>query len=382
MSAEPVSCSGPPSLATPIDRLRLLKQTVVSEAAAVRTAANRLDGRAVQAAEMTAKCRGCVMVTGVGKAGLVGQKLVATLASTGSPAHFLHPAEAVHGDLGRVRQDDVVWAISNSGKSEEVVRIAPLLRERSRGLIAFTADESNPLAEAANCVVPIGKHIEACPNGLAPTSSTAVMMAVGDGVAMLASQLRGFNAQDFARFHPGGALGQKLAQVDQMMRPLSACRFATANHSIRQAMVQASHDGRRSGAVMLLDDERRLAGIFTDSDLARLLEARCDDALDQPISDRMTKIPAKITTGALLSDAIALMSSRRISELPVVDADNRPLGMLDITDLVSLVESNAGSIPPTERPVRFGASTGRRTPSHRNGIVPMHPSMHESGPAT
>ena len=330
----------PPAPATLLERLRLLRQIVSAEGHAILSSAAALSPDAVRAAEMTANCDGCVMVTGVGKAGWVGQKLVATLASTGTPAHFLHPSEAIHGDLGRVRQCDLVWAISNSGRSEEVVRIAPHLRENASGLIAITATEDNPLAAAADCVIAIGKHDEACPNGLAPTSSTAVMMAVGDGIAMLASQLRAFSAQDFARYHPGGALGRKLAEVDQIMRPLRVCRVASRETTIRKAMVTASKTGRRTGAVMLVDDNGRLAGLFTDSDLARLLENRDEAALDEPIASRMTVNPATATAGSLLQEAMAIMSHRRISELPVIDSDQRPIGMLDITDLVSLTDSH------------------------------------------
>ena len=342
--------------ASVLERLRTIRDTVSAEARALERCAANLSADTVRAAEMTAACEGCVVVTGVGKAGLVGQKLVATLASTGTPAHFLHPAEAVHGDLGRVRENDLVWAISNSGRSEEVVRIAPHLRAHSNGLIAITANEDNPLAASSDCVIAIGSHDEACPNGLAPTSSTAVMMAVGDAIAMLASQLRRFTPQDFARFHPGGALGRKLASAEQMMRPLSACRIALQGATIREAMITASKDGRRSGAVMLIDSDRRLCGIFTDSDLARLLETRCDDALDQPIHMRMTCRPKTAEPSWQVSEVIAVMSRDRISELPVIDQDNRPIGILDITDLVAQqdevtstvsIEDNDGSSKPT-----------------------------------
>ena len=166
------SAPAPPP-ATLLERLRLLRQMVTAEGQAILSSASTLSPESVRAAEMTANCDGCVVVTGVGKAGLVGQKLVATLASTGTPAHFLHPSEAVHGDLGRIRETDLVWAISNSGRSEEVVRIAPHLRQHASGLIAITAGDDNPLAAVSDCVVAIGKHDEACPNGLAPTSSTA-----------------------------------------------------------------------------------------------------------------------------------------------------------------------------------------------------------------
>lgn len=348
-SSEVSSLAPPP--ATLLERLRLLRQIVSTEGRAILSSAASLGPESVRAAEMTANCDGCVVVTGVGKAGLVGQKLVATLASTGTPAHFLHPSEAVHGDLGRVREIDLVWAISNSGRSEEVVRIAPHLRQHSSGLIAITASDDNPLAAVADCTVSIGKHDEACPNGLAPTSSTAVMMAVGDGIAMLASQLRSFSSQDFARFHPGGALGRKLTDVDHVMRPLEVCRVAAHHTSIRSAMVTASKTGRRTGAVMLVDEQGRLSGLFTDSDLARLLEQREESALDQPIASRMTRDPATATSGSLLQDAMAVMSHRRISELPVIDANSCPIGMLDITDLVSLTES-------TDQPVALPFSSG------------------------
>ncbi|KAA5543915.1 KpsF/GutQ family sugar-phosphate isomerase [Roseiconus nitratireducens] len=297
---------------------------------------------AVRAAELSAECAGNVVITGVGKAGLVGQKLVATLASTGTPAHFLHPTEAVHGDFGRVKSDDLVWALSNSGRSEEVTRIASQLRRQGAGLISFTADVDNPLAEVADCKVVFGRHSEACPHGLAPTASTAVMMAVGDAVALLASRLRRFTPRDFARFHPGGALGRKLCKVGQMMRPLAACRIANERVTIRECMISCSMTGRRSGAVMLTNDQGVLTGIFTDSDLARLLESRCEDALDQPIEGKMTTEPHRTGPDALLSDVVALFGQLQISELPVVGVDGKPMGMVDITDLIAVGELDEG----------------------------------------
>jgi arabinose-5-phosphate isomerase len=323
---------------TLLERLRMIRQTVSAEAAALSGAAEQIGPSAVKAAELSASCTGSVVVTGVGKAGLVGQKLVATLASTGTPAHFLHPTEAVHGDLGRVASGDLVWALSNSGRSEEVTRIASQLRRQGSGLVSFTADEDNPLAAAATCKVVFGRHAEACPHGLAPTSSTTVMMAVGDAVALLTSQLRQFSASDFARFHPGGALGRKLSTAGQLMRPLEFCRVSDQSVTIRECMVTCSISGRRSGAVMLTDNQGQLSGVFTDSDLARLLESRCEDALDGPIQSRMTIDPHCIAPETLLSDAIALLSQLRISELPVVDASQKPLGILDITDLIALGE--------------------------------------------
>jgi arabinose-5-phosphate isomerase len=336
----------------PIDRLRFMRQVIADEAHALSKVSHSLSAAAVEAAERTAACSGCVVVTGVGKAGLVGQKLVATLSSTGNRAHFMHPSEAIHGDLGCLGKEDVVWAISNSGRSDEVLRIAPHLKEHSSGLIALTATEDNPLARLADIVVAVGKHDEADPLGLAPTTTTTVMMAVGDAIALLASRLIGFVASDFARFHPGGSLGQKLAPVDRFMRPFSECRTAPANSTVRETMVLTGRHGRRTGAVMLLDDEGHLAGIFTDSDLARLLENRRDAMLDGPIASVMTKSVQKIPSGTLLAEAIEILATRRISEIPVIDGDGRPVGLLDITDVISLDGVNSSS------------SIAARAPSH------------------
>ncbi|MCO8124412.1 KpsF/GutQ family sugar-phosphate isomerase [Stieleria sp. TO1_6] len=334
---------------TLLERLRLIRQTVATEAAALQRASQVIGPSAVRAAELSAACSGSVVVTGVGKAGLVGQKLVATLASTGTPAHFLHPTEAIHGDFGRVKHDDLVWALSNSGRSAEVTQIAAQLASQGSGLVSFTADEDNPLAEAADCNVVFGRHPEACPHGLAPTSSTSVMMAVGDAVALLASQIRQFTPRDFAQFHPGGALGRKLSTVGQLMRPIASCRISPQSLTIRDCMVSSSISGRRSGAVMLIDDDGSLTGIFTDSDLARLLESRCEDAFDSIIQSKMTREPHRVTSDTLLTEAIALLSRLRISELPVVDQNGKPVGMIDITDLIALGEVTP---PETDRPDR------------------------------
>lgn len=199
--------------------LRAIRNVLELEAAALSQVSREIGFEAVEAAERIACCTGWVIVTGVGKAGWVGQKLVATL-GTGNRAHFLHPNEAIHGDLGRVDCDDVVIAISNSGRSEDVLGIAPHLRQHTTGLLAITGKRDSPLAKLANLVVPLGEHAEADPAGLAATTSTTVMMAVGDAIARWASRLVGFRAGDFARFHPGRSLGHKLAPVDRMLRQL------------------------------------------------------------------------------------------------------------------------------------------------------------------
>lgn len=334
---------------SPLDQIRLVRETMLREAEAIQKAAAIASSDAAEAAAWISRCEGSIVLTGVGKAGLIAQKLVATLASTGSPAHFLHPIEAVHGDLGRVQSKDLVIAFSNSGRSEEVVRVVEYLKHQACGIIAVTADRENPLADLADHVVPIGRHREACPDGLAPTSSTSVMLAVGDAIAVLASRLCGFTPNDFARFHPGGALGRKLTDVRQTMRPLAECRVAPQTISIREAMMIGGA-GRRSGAILLLDENERLAGIFTDSDLARLLQHRQETSLDEPIELFMTKQPICIADDERLPRAVDILSQRKISELPVVDSEHRPVGMIDITDLVATgdvrqtVSSNQDSI--------------------------------------
>lgn len=346
---QPLPPSSPPareSLQTPLSRVRFIREVIETEAEALLKLSKSLGVETARAAERTADCRGTIVVTGMGKAGLIGRKLVATLSSTGSPAHFLHPAEAIHGDLGAVRRGDLVWALSNSGRSEELIRILPALRELAGGIIAFTGDGENPLAAKADCIVTIGRHDEACPLGLAPSSSTTAMLAVGDAVALLASRLRGFSRYDFARFHPGGSLGRKLTRVDQLMRPLEACRVAPSTASVRETMLTTSTGTRRVGAVMLTDGEGRLAGLFTDSDFARLLQSNQTDPLDKPIADVMTRRVQTIAAGTLLDDAIAVLSGQRISELPVLDAESRPVGLLDITDVVSLAEAPPATILP------------------------------------
>ncbi|WP_404304670.1 KpsF/GutQ family sugar-phosphate isomerase [Neorhodopirellula lusitana] len=323
-----------------IERIRTIRDTMLAEADAIRLASEKASGAAVEAAQRIAACQGSIVLTGVGKAGWIAQKIVATLASTGSPAHFLHPSEAIHGDLGRVQSNDVVIAFSNSGRSEEVVRVCQYLKNQASELIAITATENNPLAEMADLVVPMGNHPEACPNGLAPTSSTTVMLALGDAIAMLASKLNGFAANDFAKFHPGGALGRKLANVDDIMRPIEQCRVAADSLSIREA-IRGESSHRRSGAVMLVDADQCLTGIFTDSDLVKLLQQRQEMDLDRNIADVMTRGPVVVQSGQLLGEAVSILSERHLSELPVVDDRNRPLGMIDITDLIA-----AGDIQP------------------------------------
>lgn len=323
--------------------LESMRRLVRQEARSVLDAAEQLSAPALSAAEQTAACTGAVIVTGVGKAGLVGQKLVATLASTGTPAHFLHPSEAVHGDLGRVQKGDVVWAISNSGRSDEVVRIAQTLKDLAGTLISLTASTNNPLAEIADITVTVGRHDEIDQGGLAPTSSTAVIMAIGDAIAITASQLRGFEARDFAKFHPGGSLGQQLQHAHDVMREPRQCRLSFRDATVRDAVTTTSMTGRCTGAVMVVDEHQKLLGVFTDTDLARLLARTDVDALSDPISDHMTSPCQHIAAGATFGEVAELLQRYHISELPVVDADGRVVGLIDRTDLQLDGQNASGS---------------------------------------
>jgi arabinose-5-phosphate isomerase len=326
-----------------IKRKRLARGVEILQHASrsISAVAESIDEDFLVAVDKLLTMRGNLIVCGIGKAGLIGKKLAATFASTGTPAHFLHPAEAVHGDLGRVGPTDVLLVLSNSGSTEEITRILPFISRRAAGLIAITSGGNSPLARAADIALLLPPCQEACQHNLAPSTSTTSMLALGDALALVVSEARGFGMQDFAELHPGGALGKKLANVNDVMRPVSDCRVAVSHTTIRQILVEVSRPGRRSGAVMLLDGDGRLEGIFTDSDLARLLEQRRDSELDKPIAELMTKTFSAIQAGARLSDAIDVMVQRKISELPVVDASDKPVGMIDITDVLGLEHSSA-----------------------------------------
>lgn len=326
---------------SPFEQLHLARQILLSESRALAALAARLGPQFCRAVECLASARGCVIVCGMGKAGLVGQKIMATLASTGTPSHCLHPAEAVHGDLGRVRPGDVMLVLSQSGETEEIVRLLPFLAQLDVPIVAITSRADSTLGRAARVVLELGPLEEACPLGLAPSTSTTAMLALGDALALVLSRVRGFSREDFARFHPAGVLGKRLSKVEDHMRALSRCRVADQELSVRDVLVGASLPGRRSGAIMLVDRQGKLSGIFTDSDLARLFEQRHDSALDRPISEVMSSTPVRIRLGTPMTQAVDLLVEKKISELPVVDAEDRPVGLIDITDVVGLLPRGA-----------------------------------------
>ncbi len=323
------------SALTPLEQLRCGKEVITAYAATLSSLAARLGAPFCDAASMLFECRGSVIVSGMGKAGLIGQKITATLASIGTRSHFLHPAEAMHGDLGRIHRDDLVMMFSQSGETAEVVRLLPSLAAFGVPLLAVTCRPESTLGRAARVTLDLGAIDEACPLGLAPTTSAAAMLAMGDALALVVSRMRCFEASDFARFHPGGSLGFRLSRVEDHLRPLEECRLANDNQTVRSVFVSLSRPGRRTGAIMLVNEAGQLTGLFTDSDLARLFERRSEAALDEPIRNVMTARPLCVQQGTRMSEAVALLGKRRISELPVVDRAGRPLGLIDVTDIVA-----------------------------------------------
>ncbi|WP_339742253.1 KpsF/GutQ family sugar-phosphate isomerase [uncultured Rubinisphaera sp.] len=322
---------------THIDQLREAKRIIEHEATALRNIAIDLDARFCAAVDRIEHCQGSVVVTGIGKAGIIGQKIASTMSSTGTRAHFVHPAEAVHGDLGSLHEDDIVLILSNSGETEEVCRLLPLLEQRGIAVIAITATCHSTLGHAAEITIPLGRLREAGLHGLPPSTSTTAMLAVGDALALVLARVRGFGSQDFAQYHPAGSLGRKLTSVTKIMRTDDSLRIAKETQSVREVFGQSWNQARRTGAVMIVDDEEKLIGIFTDSDLARLLANHQEQKLDRPIREVMTSRPTTISRTAVLGEAVDMMAERKLSELPVVDDDGFPVGMLDITDLIALM---------------------------------------------
>jgi len=323
------------------ERLAYARQVVRAEAAALELVAQRLDARFLDAVDLlqqlTAEGRGRVAITGTGKSADVGQKLAGTLNSTGTRAYVLDATRAVHGDLGMVHPEDVVLMLSHSGESEEIVRLLGPLHGLARAIVAVTGNADSTLARRADVALVYGPLEEVCPLGLAPSASTTAMIALGDALAFVLSHERDFTREDFARFHPAGSLGRKLMKVETVMRHGGELRLAMATDSVRQVFAQSRLRGRRTGAVMLVDEQGRLSGIFTDSDLARLIETRRDTALDRPIAEVMTAQPYTVPVGTRVLEAVEIMRRHKISELPVVADDGRPFGLLDITDLIGLV---------------------------------------------
>ena len=318
------------------DIRQFAQQALEAEAAAVRGIV--LDEHFVRAVRLILNCSGSVLTSGIGKAGHVARKLSASFSSTGTPSHFLSPADALHGDLGSVRRGDVVVILSHSGESDEILRMLSVLKKLGNPVIAITATADNSLARFSDVVLKLGKIEEACPLGLAPSASTTAMAALGDALFLSVMKERNFTADDFALYHPAGQLGRKLIRVKEAMTfklgenlPVAADRL-----TVGQVLHEVSRIKRRSGAVVLVDEAGKVSGIFSDGDLRRVITDNDGSALRQPVSQVMTRNPKRISGEQLASAALALMRQFRIDELPVVDELDRPIGIIDIQDLVVL----------------------------------------------
>lgn len=290
-----------------------------------------------QAVRLFLECRGSVIVTGMGKAGLVGHKISSTLASTGTASHFMHPAEAVHGDLGRILSTDIVLALSHSGESEEIIRLIEPLKQMQVKLVAIVGDSQSRLAAHSEVALCMGMLIEACPLGVAPSVSTTCMLALGDALALTTMKARHFSVEDYARFHPAGALGRKLLTVGQTMlfKPGETLPLAQMGDTILQ-MLEKNKVSKRHGAVMVTDPQGQLAGIITDADFRRTISTHGTAAFSLPCSQVMTPNCKRIGENDLAAEAMAIFHKYRIDDLPVVDAGNRPVGMIDVQDIVAI----------------------------------------------
>ncbi len=308
-------------------------EVLEAEAAAIRNVISHLDETFSEAVGILLNCKGRVAVSGMGKAGLVGEKISATLASTGTPSFFLHPAEALHGDLGRLRPEDVILALSNSGETAEMVRLIDPVKAIGTRMIAVTGRPESRLARYADFHLFIGDPGEACPMGLAPTSTTTAMIALGDALAMTVLKRRGFGPEDYARYHPGGSLGRKLMKVQEIMRRGDRCTTVLPDTSTHGTLLAMNATKGRPGAACVIDGESRLLGFVTDGDLVRAM-GQGADFLNRPVRDIMISAPKSVRPDDLVSEALHLLKEHKIDQLPVVAEDGKLVGLLDIQDLI------------------------------------------------
>jgi len=312
--------------------LELARTVLRIEAQAVAALVDRLDDAFLRAVDLLLRCRGRVVVSGVGKSGHIGRKIAATLASTGTPAMFVHAAEAAHGDLGMITRSDVLVALSYSGQTTELLTIVPTLKREGTPLLAITGEADSPLARHADVHLDVRVDKEACPLNLAPTSSTTAMLALGDALAVACLDARGFGPEDFARSHPGGALGRRLlTKVEDVMATGEAIPSVPATATVMEAIREISR--KRLGMTAVIGADGQLAGIFTDGDLRRLLE-RGTSVRDLSVAEVMTRDPLTIGPGALAAEAAQLIESTLRNQLLVVD-NGRLVGALHAHDLTA-----------------------------------------------
>jgi len=319
---------------TPRDTLASARRVLRIEAQAIEDLLARLDDSFHEAVELLFACKGRVVVTGMGKSGLIGRKVAATLASTGTPASFLHPAEALHGDVGMLLREDAVLALSNSGENEEVILLLETIKRLGCPLVTMTGKPGSTLAAASNVVLDVSVREEACSLNLAPTASTTACVVLGDALAIALMERRGFNPEDFAALHPAGHLGRKLRRASQVMHSGDDCPRVAPSAKVPDVIYEMSKKGL--GMTTVVDGDGRLQGIVTDGDLRRLMATKKGAAFDLSAGECMTRNPATISPEEVASAALNLMEQRKITSVVVADSDRRVLGVVHIHDLWTL----------------------------------------------
>ena len=314
------------------DLIQSAQRTIRLEIESIQDLLQRIDGDFIRACELILASKGRVVVVGMGKSGHIGNKIAATLASTGTTAFFVHPAEASHGDMGMITRDDVVLALSNSGSTAEIVTLLPLIKRLGITLISMTGNPESPLAKAAEVNLDARVTLEACPLNLAPTSSTTVSLVLGDALAIALLEARGFTAEDFAFSHPGGALGRRLLlKVENVMHAGDSLPQVKRGTSLRDALLEMTQKGL--GMTVVTEDDGRLAGIFTDGDLRRTLDRNID--VRQTIIDEVMTVHGKTARADMLAaEALKIMEDHKISSLVVIDDNDQPVGALNMHDLL------------------------------------------------
>jgi arabinose-5-phosphate isomerase len=327
-----------------MDRLEYARSTVQQQIEALQLVHDQLGDEFLRAVDALYGCRGRVIVSGVGKAGIIGMKISATLASTGTASYWMHAVEARHGDLGRVLPEDVVLALSNSGETE-VVQLVPSIKKLNATIVAITGNAESTLARYSDIVLDIGRVREACPLGLAPSCSTTAMLVMGDALALTVFRMRDWQPEDYAFYHPGGELGRKLIRVREVMRTGAANPVVQQDITVQEALRTMS--GRNSpGAASVVDADGALVGFFTDGDLRRHLIDGSADMLSRPVSGVMTRGPKSIGPEDLAAEAFRMLRQFRIDQVPVVDEQGRPVGLLDVQDWLDIERGSDHLDPP------------------------------------
>jgi arabinose-5-phosphate isomerase len=311
--------------------LEFARKVLETEADAIRSAISRLDDNFIKAVNAIMACKGRVVVTGIGKSGIIGKKIVATLSSTGTPSLFLHPAEAFHGDLGMITKGDVVIMLSFSGETEEILKLLPMLKRLEVMIISIVGASESRLARASHLILDIGVDHEACPLNLAPSASTTATLALGDALALTVLKERGLEAEDFARFHPGGNLGKRLLKVNELMKSGADLPVITEGSLMKETILEISSKGL--GVTLVVNDHGSLTGIITDGDLRRAM-LRDREMLEKESYLFMTKNPKTIREDELVLRGVSLMEQFSITALAVIDQDQKPVGILKIQDII------------------------------------------------